>query len=1433
MSRASSSALPSRGEATIGLLDNTILPALSLAKAGVTGLGVIGLEATVNGVFELLTMVSTMKANQKDLAALERNINVVVKNCEDTAAAIRTSGHAEVLTERLTKLVSNLEPIARQCKSNSGENKFKQFFNSKMNKDQIQGVQNTLTSLIRDFTFYGGISIEHIVADMKSEFDELKAREILQTVKSVAARYNAENTPNECMDGTRVDIINDIIAQLTSPPDATQRIVMLSGSAGSGKSTIAKSVASRLADHDKILAASFFFSRDYIDRREITGLPKTLARQFADHCPVFKRLLVDFLENDRTEILFADPKLQFHQLVVDLLAKLPITPTPWVICIDALDECGNDRGQVFLRWLSDSIDQIPKHIRFFLTGRPDVPSYIKLDKLQALIHPIILDQVDSMVVQQDISLYIGKALDGNTWTARYPWKIQAPEIEKITQRASGLFVFAATAVRYVLAGLPQTLPQKSVDFLLHGAPLTDLYDLYHRIVDHAIPIPAPRDERSQDSHNAAVKILSTVIQLLEPLGLQSLAVLFKMPVDDVRAILSPLSAVILLPEDLDNGVQIIHLSFREFMSSAIQETRPDLLCGTADQRYALASNLLENLNRELRFNICELPTSYLRNSEVPDLPWRMEKYIPQHLHYCCRFWANHLAETHWNSPLSHLAATFLQEKFLFWLEVLSLLGTVGGASHALSKFIRWVQEGSLRQFAMDGKRFIAFFSTPISQSAAHIYISALAMTPATAEIRKTYCLQFPRLLSITRGQMEKWPTTIASIEGHTDTVYSVAFSPDGKRIVSGSRDNTMCLWDAESGMAIGEPFEGHTDVVYSVAFSPDGKRIVSGSQDNTVRVWDVESGLAIGDPFKGHTDWVRSVAFSPDGKQIVSGSDDKTVRVWNAESGVAIGDPFKGHTNWVMTVAFSPDSKRIVSGSRDNTMCLWDGESGVAIGDPFKGHTNTVYSVAFSPHGKRIVSGSGDNTVRLWDMESGLAIGVPFEGHTNTVISVAFSPDGKRIVSGSTDRTVRVWEAESGVAIGNPFKGHTDWVRSVVFSPDGKQIVSGSDDKTVLVRDAESGVVIGDPFGGHSADVTSVAFSSDGRWIVSGSNDKTVRLWEEESGVAISDPFEGHTSIVTSVAFSPNGKRIVSGSEDNTVRLWDAESVVTIGEPFEGHTDDVNSVAFSPDGKQIVSGSDDKTVRVWDAESGMAIGDPFKGHTNTVTSVAFSPDGKQIVSGSYDVTVRVWDAESGVAIGDPFKGHTHWVMAVAFSPDGKWIVSGSQDDTVRVWDTERGVAIGEPFKGHNSSVNSVAFSPDGKRIVSGSEDNTVRLWDAESGVAISDPFEGHTKPVTSVAFSPNGKQIVSGSADNTVRVWDIESGMAIGEPFEAHTKSVTSVSFSPDSKQDSAVAHTRDPDIVSTSSTTAGIVQLRSRTRYYHYPLSLTSFTNQFSQLVK
>ncbi len=292
---------------------------------------------------------------------------------------------------------------------------------------------------------------------------------------------------------------------------------------------------------------------------------------------------------------------------------------------------------------------------------------------------------------------------------------------------------------------------------------------------------------------------------------------------------------------------------------------------------------------------------------------------------------------------------------------------------------------------------------------------------------------------------------LLTLQHHMGMVISVAVSPYGRRLATGSENSTVKLWDAATGQEL-MTLNGHEDRVNSVAFSPDGKKLATGSVDRTVKLWDTANGEELA-TLKAHGSSVSSVAFSPDGKRLATGSQDRTVKLW----GVATGQELltlRGHGSGVNSVAFSPDGKRLATGSYDRTVKLWDAATGQELAT-LKGHGSGVYSVAFSPDGKRLATGSDDSTVKLWDAASRHELAT-LKGHENWVYSVAFSPDGKKLATGSEDRTVRLWDAASGQELAT-LKGHGGGVNSVAFSLDGKRLVTGSDDGTAKLWDAATG----------------------------------------------------------------------------------------------------------------------------------------------------------------------------------------------------------------------------------------------------------------------------------------------------------------------------------------------------------------------------------------
>lgn len=610
-------------------------------------------------------------------------------------------------------------------------------------------------------------------------------------------------------------------------------------------------------------------------------------------------------------------------------------------------------------------------------------------------------------------------------------------------------------------------------------------------------------------------------------------------------------------------------------------------------------------------------------------------------------------------------------------------------------------------------------------------------------------------------QGEKYPLLTATSQERNllkvidlpQAVLSVAFSPDGTHIASGSADNTVRLWDAVTGQPSGRPMEGHTDFVIRVAFSPDGSLLASVSLDGTVRLWDVSTRRQIGQPIG---ELVQSVAFSPDGTRIVTGGVG-TVQLWDTATHQRIGAPLTGHAGIVWGVSFSPGGDRIVTAGADKTVRLWDANTGQPIGEPMLGHDEAVMSVAFNNDGTRIASGSADKTVRLWDAFTLKPIGEPFR-HDNAVLTVVFSPDGARIASGGTDKTIRLWDVATGRETG-ALTGHRSVVEGIAFSPDGLRLTSGSDDKTVRVWDSASW----QPMTGHDDSVGGAEFSDDGKSIASGGKDGTVRWWDTATGRALGPPVRVGGSTDPDMVYPFGTDRLLSIELDRTVlRLWDAHSRQPIGAPITlpPGLADLRSITWSTKSALIAANTDLHTVQVWDARTMAPIGEPMTVE-NMVTTMQFSPDGHTLAVGDFKGTTHLWAAEDRKSIGKPMSG-PGMVTSTSISDDGTVVGVGylsGKDYTLKLWTAATAESIGSPIR-VDSTISVITFSPDRRLVVAGSVDGTIRLWNVDDGTPLGAPLTEHKAGVTSLDFSPDGTKLVSSSDDHTLRRWPVPQSSA-------------------------------------------------------------------------
>jgi WD40 repeat protein len=570
--------------------------------------------------------------------------------------------------------------------------------------------------------------------------------------------------------------------------------------------------------------------------------------------------------------------------------------------------------------------------------------------------------------------------------------------------------------------------------------------------------------------------------------------------------------------------------------------------------------------------------------------------------------------------------------------------------------------------------------------------------------------------------------------------------------------------------------EGDDFFVNTIAITPDGTKMVSGSQ--SLIVWDMKTGTIL-NTITGHNKSVNAVVITSDGKQIVSGSTDSTIKIWNIESGKNI-DTFIGHQSSIRAIAITPDGKNLVSASHDTTLKVWDLQTGECLCTCIE-HQKSVSVLAIHPDGDKVISGDDDKRLIVWNLKDGKLLRdiKYFEGYLYAIAitnyGISFTGDEKKLLVAT-----RVAERDNpfevcDISTGQVLKNLTDetwlgtWITRVAITPDETKVVAASKDRNgIKILDLRTGIPLGSFEAHYGQDVTALAITPDGKQLVTGAW-KTIKIWDLTliQKRIKSKSIIKHRSSVQAVAITPDGKQAISGDGNGTIIIWDIDSQKPL-KTLPGGYNGIKAIAVTPDGQKFVStfvsgeGSY-KGVQIWNFHNTKKLFGNCRAEKE-VETVAITPDSKYIVSAVYN-SIIIWDLESQNIFRELYDPALRPITSVVITPDGKYIIAGTVGNLLVIWDFKSGnkikvIELLNKWNGHDSgeSITSIAVTPNSKQLISASSDKSMRIWDIAQGTELKN-FSIHNNSANAVVVNPSGDFAISG--DYSIKVWHIQTGKIV------------------------------------------------------------------------
>ncbi|PLB50053.1 hypothetical protein P170DRAFT_380384, partial [Aspergillus steynii IBT 23096] len=804
-----------------------------------------------------------------------------------------------------------------------------------------------------------------------------------------------------CYKGTRHGLLQEIVNWVDNPGD--KQFFWLNGMAGTGKSTISRTLA-KLFKNRGILGASFFFKKGEQDCDSLEKFIPTVVRQLITFFPSLKHDIKHVIDKD--DLIFnRSLEEQFEELFLKPLlnVRLPQRQT-LVLILDAVDECQNNQDMMrIFEMLPRTQSPQGVDLRFFITGRPELAIREGLDRMQNRPYREKLLQ-DVEGVERDISVYMRAKLSEIKIRTPHGELMSWPEItiRRLTEKAYPLFIVASTICGFV--GDKDFDPEERVEIILRQ-PHSDnkLAQTYRTILDQLVSGKSKTDKQEilQDFH----RIVGSIILLYDPLPANSLARILGVSKALTNRRLGRLRSVLVIPDEAHVPIRPLHLSFRDILVDDSTSDMDPFTINTIVRHRDLADKCLEVMSDKkigLRRNICGLENNGILSSEIDEI----EKALSPELKYACRYWVKHLVDGQMGIGQGRIYA-FFEAHFLHWLEAMGILGLVSEVLRYLSSMQRLfpeTQDTLLTRFLSDAVRFTQRAADMISMAPLQVYSSALIFTPENSVVREMFNSQIPHDFVTLPPVEEDWGALLQSFQGPPERIQALGFSSDGRLLACSYDKNTIKLWDDEgmgSVQQIRTLSNSSESGVLISTFSPDGELLACSFQDGTL--WDLNhQGSELRPKVLGNLiSSCCALAFSRDNRRLACGFVNGVVQIWGTDkiASDSLWKESKMSSISVLRIALSPDGLRLAFSSRDKGLNLWEIE---ANGSGKRVHTlsNDDHSrstcLVFSPDSRMLACASQqDGSIAIWDLDLKRIMCKVREGHRLIASTMCFSPDGR------------------------------------------------------------------------------------------------------------------------------------------------------------------------------------------------------------------------------------------------------------------------------------------------------------------------------------------------------------------------------------------------------------------------------------------------------